>query len=582
MKQKKYILNVKVKNIGKVIRTIFEVIIIFAVVTVFAFMIVNTKHYEAPDKSAWANRDGFVALTYFGVNRAGSSKLIPQQELNKQLKVLYDMGYRTISQQDILDFYNGKPLPENALFLGFEDGRNDSSLFAQKIMEKYNYRATMFTYGNRLNDEDSKFLNAEQLVELTETGYWELGSNGYRLTYINVLDRLNNYIPIIDYSDYNEIETAKDYTHYLMDFLRDKDGIPTEDRNEMQERIYAEYSNMETAYTQKIGYMPGAYIIMHSNELYNGMNDLVEAANDQDIRSFYKMNFNRNLNSYNTQDENLYDLNRLQVGAYWYTNHLLMAIQRDIGRDVSFLTGETDRASDWEVKKGAAEFLGNTIAFTSPPKSDGLMLLKSGQNYDNITISTTFTGEVVGNQCIYLRYAEDGNSYLRMRSSNNQIIVEQKTAGQSVETLFAYNMALPGYEKENGPSRLQEEFLYNDDGSINEDAPQPYLKGLNKTTDLKAELTGQSLRLTVDGYIVNSNISIDPSIIGGGIALGTWRSRINAKDDIYDAVFQDLKITKAGEQDAFLYSNTYDLWDGILAWIKDAYDALLNWSMAMF
>jgi hypothetical protein len=133
------------------------------------------------------------------------------------------------------------------------------------------------------------------------------------------------------------------------------------------------------------------------------------------------------------------------------------------------------------------------------------MILKSGQNYDNISISTTFTGEVVGKQCIYLRYAADGSSYLRIRSSNNQIIVEQKCPGETVETLFAYN-----------------------------------------------------------------------------IALGTGRSRINAKDDTYDAVFQDLKITKADDQHAVLYSNTYSFKDGIIAWLKDAYDAVVNWTMAMF
>ncbi len=582
MKQKKYILNVKAKNIGKVIRTIIEAIVILAVVTVFVFLVVNVKHYQEPDKSSWTNREGFVALTYFGVNRAGSSKLIPQKELEKQLKILHDMGYQTVSQQDILDFYNGKPLPEKALFLGFEDGRNDSSLFAQPVLEKYNYRATMYTYANRLNDADLKFLTTDQLVDLIKNGYWELGSNGYRLTYINVLDRFNNFMPMIDDSEYNEIETAKDYTHYLMDFLRDKDGIPTEDKQEMQERIHTDYGNMEKLYNEGFGYMPGAYIIMHSNELYYGMNELVEAENDKDIRSYFNMNFNRDLNCYNTAEKDLYDLNRLQVGAYWYTNHLLMAMQRDIGEDVAFLTGDQERAADWDVKKGVAEFIGNKIAFTSPPKSDGLMVLKSSLNYDNITISTTLTGEVVGNQCIYLRYADNGNSYLRIRSGNNQIIVEQKRPEQALETLFVYNMALPGYEKENGPSRLQEEFLYNDDGSINEDAPQPYLKGLSKTTDLKVELSGQSMRLTVDGYIVNSDIPVDSSIAGKAVALGTWRSRINAKDDIYDAVFQNLKITKADDQDAVLYSDTYGLSEGILAWIKDVYNALINWSMAMF
>lgn len=80
--------------------------------------------------------------------------------------------------------------------------------------------------------------------------------------------------------------------------------------------------------------------------------------------------------------------------------------------------------------------------------------MNSGQNYDKIKTSITFTGGVVGNQCICLHYAGNDNSYLRVRAGSKQIIVEQKRSWQRVETLFIHNIALPGYEKENGPSRV--------------------------------------------------------------------------------------------------------------------------------
>jgi len=275
-------------------------------------------------------------------------------------------------------------------------------------------------------------------------------------------------------------------------------------------------------------------------------------------------------------------LNRLQVGSYWYTNHLLMAIKRDSGGEMQFLKGDADRAENWDVQKGVAEFLGNKIAFTSPPKSDGFMVLKSDKDFSNITLNTTLTGTVVGNECIYLRYADNGNSFVRVRCSNNQIIVEEKLDGQLLKTLSTYNMDLPDFEKLNGPSQLQQQYLYNADGTINEDAPQPYLMGLSKVTQLRIDLQGKSLQLTVDGKAAGGDIQIDSGITGKHLALGTWRSRINKKDDIYDAVFQNLTVTTPGDKGTILYENTYNFWQGIIVGIEDAFNALINWSITAF
>ncbi len=86
----------------------------------------------------------------------------------------------------------GKALPDKALFLLFEDGRRDTAIFSQKIMEKYNYKATMFTYADKFEKNDPKFLMPKDLLKLVDSSYWELGTNGYRLEYINVLIKKMN------------------------------------------------------------------------------------------------------------------------------------------------------------------------------------------------------------------------------------------------------------------------------------------------------------------------------------------------------------------------------------------------------
>src|SRR5699024_3052481 len=122
------------------------------------------------------NNKGYIALSYFGVDRSGSAKYVSKEELNKQLTLLKQQGFETVSQQQLIDFHiENKPLPKKALFLSFEDGRNDSSIFAQKTLEQLNYKATMFTYADKMNSSDSKFLKPNHLRSMTKSGYWELG-----------------------------------------------------------------------------------------------------------------------------------------------------------------------------------------------------------------------------------------------------------------------------------------------------------------------------------------------------------------------------------------------------------------------
>ena len=130
------------KDKKKIVRGILEGIIVLFLVFLIFFALFSFNRYEpydAEDPEIVSGEDnGFVALSYFGVALDGTSTLIAQSRLDEQLKALYDNGYVTISQEDIRNYYeNGEPLPDKALFLMFEDGRNDTAIFAQKILEKF-------------------------------------------------------------------------------------------------------------------------------------------------------------------------------------------------------------------------------------------------------------------------------------------------------------------------------------------------------------------------------------------------------------------------------------------------------------
>lgn len=171
------VLNHRKKNRKKVLKTIIQTAVIVVAGMLPLSALVDIKKYNEPDKTQWENQDGFIALSYFGVDRNGTPKRIAKKELDKQLKALHDQGYETISQQDVIDFYGkGKALPEKALFLSFEDGRNDSSIFAHPSLKEYNYKATFLSYANKMGNSDRKFLQPEDMLDMQKGGYWELGT----------------------------------------------------------------------------------------------------------------------------------------------------------------------------------------------------------------------------------------------------------------------------------------------------------------------------------------------------------------------------------------------------------------------
>ena len=324
----------------KLRRTILEIICLLGIIGLLinAFFTLTTyRPFTADqiDQNAAGGADtGFVALSYFGVNRKGdSSSLIGVPLLREHLKALHQQGYVTVTQQDILDYYEqGKPLPSRALFLMFEDGRRDTAIFSQPILEEFNFLGNMMTYAENFVRQDLTFLHPEELRELEKTTYWQLGTNGYRLQFINVFDRYDNYIGEIDPRRFNMMKPAlsRRYNHYLMDFIRDKYGVPKESTNRMYYRIGYDYERLEELYREGIGYVPGLYVLMHANTGAYGNNPLVSQTNGQWIHKLFRMNFNREGYSFNQRNSSLYDLTRMQPQPDWSVNHLLMRIK--IGR----------------------------------------------------------------------------------------------------------------------------------------------------------------------------------------------------------------------------------------------------------
>ncbi|GGH31412.1 polysaccharide deacetylase family protein [Paenibacillus segetis] len=578
-------LDYRRKDRMKMIKTILQAAILLTLIIVLFRVIVNVEHYKEPDKSAWTNHDGFIALSYFGVDRSGSSKLVAKKQLDQQLKVLHDQGYITISQQDVIDFYlKGQALPEKALFLSFEDGRNDSSLFAQPLLEEYNFKATFLSYANKMGNSDRKFLQPKDMLKMMKTGYWELGSNGYRLSYINIFDKAGNYVGAKTENQLRDKRNVEYYNHYLMDFIRDEHMIPLENRQEMESRINEDYKLMEDVYTDTLGFVPDVYMIMHANALHEGMNRLVSDANEANIQRLFKMHFNREGNMYNDREQSLYDLTRVQPEPYWYTNHLLMKMKKDSEQDVQFIRGNETHAKKWTELSGAAEFNDNRIALTSPPGEEGKIYLNGSDQGEDIKLTTKLTGNVVGKQSIYLRYDQKKDAYIRVTLDNNVIYVDQKKPGLAVEQLFTHTLDPVQWNAEDlslDKATVYSQTQISDDVSSSE---EEYPVNIRNTRSLEIIVQGDRLDVSVDKQVLLNQQIIDSSVIKGGVALGSQFHEQNTKDDIYDGVFDDLRIESLQAQgpSSVLFNSKPTGLKRIISHIQKAVSTSIDWAIDTF
>ncbi|MGO5290555.1 glycoside hydrolase [Porcincola sp. LCP21S3_C12] len=608
----------------KLIRTILEYIVIALVTVLVLRALLVTKKYQPyqTQKNMETDTDdpGFIALSYFGVDRDGTDTLISLRRLTEELTVLKKLGYVTVTQKDLEDYYyEGKKLPEKSLFLMFEDGRKDTVLFTEKLLEKLNYKASILTYAEKFERNDQKFVSPEDLKKLEKEGFWELGTNGYRLSYINVFDRYNRFIGQMDSREFVEVNQYIDrnYNHYLMDYIRDKHGIPTESTAEMSDRITRDYDLMEQIYTKRLGKLPDLYCIMHSNTSRYGDNANVSDANAENLEGMFLLNVNREGYSYNNRKSSVFDLTRLEPQAWWYTNHLLMRIRDDLPEKekngIRFVRGNEKEYRKWSLEKGAVEFRKDVIALTSQSKSTGIVSLKDTL-VKNLHLTCELEGNKIGGQFICLRTkgnAEKGFQNALTVSVENNVLYVRETVSEREQTLlkkdlFELHDTNPVSVEEDSQKALVAELKVR--GKFATDNTIAGLYGLKAFQESKKHvrsvadgaeeyipeiqisdpghvkidltLSGSSLRLLVDGIVVADNLRIH-DLPAGGITLksafgGFGKSQRNIADDVFDAAFRHLKITSADGKKTY-FDNSLHGWSAFTEASSEFWNHVVDW-----
>lgn len=551
---------IRKKDIRKIIRGTLQGIIVLLLVFLLLRAFLSTNVYTPYEDTNMQTKDtGFVALSYFGVSRIGDDVTITTKRFEEHIKALKENGYVTITQQDILDYYlKGKKLPDKSLFLMFEDGYAGTAIFAGKVMEKYNLKATMLTYGDKLAIKDPKFLTPKDLKQLEKETYWEIGTNGYRLSYINVFDKEDKYLG--ELSSYEFIKVRKElnrkYNQYLMDYIRDEYGVPKETYQQMKNRIKTDYQLLERSYEEGINYVPKLHVLMHANTERYGNNQRVSDVNEEMIKEMFSMNFNREGFSVNNQECNLYDLTRMQPQAYWSPNHLLMRIWDDTKQDVNFEVGDKKESKQFETIKGATQFAEESIVITSLPSDAGLIRLKNSENFQDVQLDVTVSGNVLGGQGIYLRADEALQNYVKVQIINNELRIIECVEGTEFIMKSVDLECLDDIDSSN----IQ---LFT-----------------TAKRQLMIKLNGNSITVLVNGKDFSPADTLH-QVKPGSLFLESMcneeaYSQRNLYDDVYDGVFEQL-VVATSDSKKILYDNQLHGLDKVQNRIEKTWSNIVNW-----
>lgn len=112
------------------------------------------------------------------VSPIDSRYYVPPELFDKELKVLHDWDYTTITTTMLVQAITmGRELPPHPILITFDDGHLDNYENAFPIMKKYGFTGVLYIVGNYIGAND--YLTKEQILEMHAAG-WEVGSHSMR------------------------------------------------------------------------------------------------------------------------------------------------------------------------------------------------------------------------------------------------------------------------------------------------------------------------------------------------------------------------------------------------------------------
>ena len=120
-------------------------------------------------------RRAVPVLAYHGVNDRRDHYSVSRRAFAEQMAMLHAAGFHSIGIEDYVRFVHGEAvdLPKRPILITFDDGRIDSYRGADRILARYDMRATMFVIAGAAGASPF-YMDWDELRDAAESGRWDL------------------------------------------------------------------------------------------------------------------------------------------------------------------------------------------------------------------------------------------------------------------------------------------------------------------------------------------------------------------------------------------------------------------------
>jgi peptidoglycan/xylan/chitin deacetylase (PgdA/CDA1 family) len=154
-------------------------------------------------------------IAYEGVE-SGGPRSVTRLQLGRQLALLAQQGFQTVSIHQYRRWRQGKPagIPPRPILIAFDGGRLDSFRGADRLLQRYGFRATMFVPTARIDSRDRALLMWKELTRMQDSGRWDVQAEGTDGDVRVALDSNGATAPayaVRRYTDSEGVETYADW-----------------------------------------------------------------------------------------------------------------------------------------------------------------------------------------------------------------------------------------------------------------------------------------------------------------------------------------------------------------------------------
>ncbi len=262
------------------------------------------------------NKISVPVLLYHRVTPLRGEGVLTLENFEDQIRTLKEEGYVPITTVQLSAFYAGiGSIPGKPILITFDDAFKDALIHADPILQKHDFRATMFVPVQTLNQRKSFFLNWDELRQMFESSRWDIqchSSSGHEIIATNGLGAKGRFL------------TNRQWL---------KNEKRMESEAEFMTRIEQDYPNCRAELMKRLpGVKPVAYSFPYGDfgieSLLNTKMD-VPSLNLAAVRANFRVSFVQRKPGYNLQTTTPWLAMRMNVPTEWNGNQLVTYLRNN-------------------------------------------------------------------------------------------------------------------------------------------------------------------------------------------------------------------------------------------------------------